>query len=74
MFYCTKSGNESVFVYRWANFSPRLGQFSNSVAGHLHTNEVEVTPLALNASSCIEQTDKVEDNFDGTALVWIFLL
>ena len=46
MFYlCTQSGNGSVFVYRQADFSLRMGQFSNSVAAHPHTNEVEVTPL-----------------------------
>ena len=34
----------SVFVYRWASFSLRMGQFPIIVAAHPRTNEVEVTP------------------------------
>ena len=30
------------FVYRWANFSLRMGQFPNSVAPHPRTKKVEV--------------------------------
>ena len=33
-----------LFVYRWASFSLRMGQLSNSVVTHPRTNEVEVTP------------------------------
>ena len=43
-FFCKSSENGSVFVYWWASFSLRMGQFFNPVATHPRTNEVEVPP------------------------------
>ena len=42
MFYCTLSGDVSIFVYQWASLSLWMGQLSNSVATHPCINEVEV--------------------------------